>query len=485
MTKQVACLGLLLATISQPLLADSLYPPLIEAVRQQDSATVRTLLGSGADPNQRYSDGSTALIWAAHNDDLAIVAALLAAGANPLLVNEYGISAYSESAINGNAAILAVLIDAGVDVDALDRNGETALMAAARSGNQEAVRLLLAAGADPNARESWRGQTALMWAAAENHRDIVQLLLDAGAEINAVSREFDYRDLKVKPGSVAMNFPRGGFTALLFAAREGAYESAELLITSGADINLADPDSTSPLLMSIINFNYDIAMRLLDSGADANITDDRGRSPLYAAVDMRRLDTSNRPVPQLTDQHTPLDVIGRLLEIPDLLVDAPLNHYLRPRAVLDGEDSVLSAGATPYMRAARSGDSEVMALLLAAGADPHQTLEDGSTSLMIAAGHGWRDGKSNNTLAATLEAVRISLEQGVDIQASNEDGLTALHSAANRGADEAIRLLVDSGADLHALDASGNTPLDTAKSVGGKLTPLYSTVTLLEELSTN
>lgn len=471
--------GILLLGVCTSLLAND---RLISTAREADTEGVRRLLADGVNPDSRHSDGSTALIWAAHNNDLATVRLLLEAGADPLATNDYGISALSRAALNGNAAMLQAFLERGVDPDTLDRNGETALMTAAKAGSLEALQVLLEHGADVNRHEQWRGQTALMWAAAEDHAEVVSVLIDHGADIDAVSREFDYRDLAVKPGSVAMNFPRGGLTPLLFAARNGSLASAQALIDAGADIDMTDPDNTSPLLMSIINFNYDIAMLLLESRADVNVADSRGRTALYAAVDMRRLDTSNRPVPLVTATHTPLDVISNLLEVNGLVIDAPLSNHLRPRAVLDGADRTLTAGATPFMRAARSGDRDVMTLLLAAGADPHRTLEDGTTSLMIAAGEGWRDGKSNNTLASTLDAVQICLEAGVDINAHNEKGVTALHSAASRGADQAIRMLVAGGADLGAEDEEGATPLDRAKSVGGKVTPLHSTVELLETL---
>jgi len=218
-------------------------------------------------------------------DDAETVDLLLHAGANPKAGNRYGITPLSEACLNGSAAVIEMLLKAGADPNAPHTEGETPLMTAARTGNPDAVKVLLDHGAQVNPAEAWRGQTALMWAAAENHPQVVKLLIASGANLDARSANFDYSSMKAKAGSVAMNWPRGGFSALLFAAREGAMESVRLLLDAGADINLADPDGTTPLLISIINYHFDIAGLLLDRGAIFNYGDIRGRTPLYAAVD--------------------------------------------------------------------------------------------------------------------------------------------------------------------------------------------------------
>src|SRR5690606_41222909 len=61
---------------------------------------------------------------------------------------------------------------------------------------------------------------------------------------------------------------RGGFTPLLYAARENCRECADILVRHGADLNLADPGGVSPLVIALINGNFDIAKRLIEAGAD-------------------------------------------------------------------------------------------------------------------------------------------------------------------------------------------------------------------------
>jgi ankyrin repeat protein len=404
------------------------------------------------------ADPDAALLEAVHQDDAAVVEQLLAAGANPRTANRYGITPLLKACENGDAAIIEKLLKAGADPNTAQPEGETALMTAARTGNLDAVKILLDHGARVNAKENWRGQTALMWAVAEKHVDVVQLLIQHGADVNARSRVFDYSRLQPKQGSVPMNYPRGGFTALLFAARGGDVESARALINAKADANLGDPDNTTPLLEAIVNFHFDLAAFLLDHGADPNVRDIHGRSPLYAAVDMHSLDTSTRPNPVVSDKIDSLDIIKALLAH-KANPNARLNEPIPPRGPLDVADYTMGEGATPFLRAAKAADLEVMRLLLAKGADPLLATKAGVTPLMAAAGVGWRDGKSHGTEPDAIEAIKICLDHGAKINAATDKGQTALHGASVREANDVVAFLVSHGADVNAKDDKGHRAL--------------------------
>jgi uncharacterized protein len=425
-----------------------------DAVQRQDIIATHALLDQHADVNATLADGSTALLWAAHWDDAALVDLLLRAGANPKTVNRYGISPLLEACMNGDTAIIEALLKAGADPDTAQPEGETALMTASRTGNTDAVKLLLDHGAQVNAKENWRGQNALMWAVAEKHPAVVQLLIARGADVNARSRVFDYTALMPKQGSVPMNYPRGGFTALLFAARQDDLASTRALVNAKADVNLADPDGTTPLIEAIVNFHFDLAAFLLDHGADANARDHNGRSPLYAAVDMHSLDTSTRPNPVPPDQLNSLDLIKALLAR-KANPNARLTAFIAPRGPLDVADYTLGAGTTPFLRAAKSDDLEVMRLLLEKGADPLLATNAQVTALMVAAGVGWRDGKSHGAESDAIDAIKLCLDHGADINAATDKGETALHGATMRGANTVISYLVSHGADVNAKNEKG------------------------------
>ncbi|HEY1755312.1 MAG TPA: ankyrin repeat domain-containing protein [Bryobacteraceae bacterium] len=466
--------------------ASALNAPLADAAMRQDQIAVRTLLDQHADVNAVLADGSTALLWAAHWDDAALVNRFLSAGANVKTANRYGVSPLLEACVNGDAQVIEALLKAGADPNSAQPEGETALMVAARTGNTAAVKTLLDHGAQVNPAENWRGQTALMFAAAEKHAAVVQLLIQHGADVNARSGVFDFTQLKPKAGSVAMNFPRGGFTALLFAAREGDLETGQTLVAAQADVNQGDPDGSTPLIEAIINFHFDFAAFLLDHGADPNACDGKGRSALYAAVDMHTLDVSTRPSPRPPDKLDAVDVVKALLAH-GANPNVQLIAVIPPRGVLDGADRTMGPGATPFLRASKAADLEVMRLLLDKGANPSLATSANTTALMTAAGVGWRDGKSRGNETDAIEAIKLLLDRGADINAASDTGETAFHGAASRGADLVLTFLAAHGADVNAKDKKGRTALDVAMGVGadvgGVRSPHESTVALLKKLT--
>jgi uncharacterized protein len=425
-----------------------------------------------ADANASEPDGTTALHLAARSDDIETAKKLLAAGADAQAANRYGLTPLTLAAQRGSARMLELLLNAGADPNTSLPEGETALMTAARTGDPAAIQVLLAHGANVNAREKTMGETALMWAAAENHPDAVRTLLDAHAEINAPSTILRLTPFQwVTSGMVSTMLPRGGWTALFYAARQGSLEAAGILADRGANLNFTDPDGATALMIAIINAHYDLADMLLEKGADPNIADETGMAALYAAVDMHTLGPmQGRPTPKLDDKISGLDLIQSLLA-----------HRANPNAQLrkpilgrhhGAGDANLGEGTTPLMRAAKANDIPVMKALLERGADPFLTQKDYTTVLMIAAAGGAQAGGFAQAIPVTeegaIQAIQVCLNSGVDINAFNSNGLTALDRAAARGADKVVKYLAENGAMLDLKNKAGFTALDLAMGKGGR-----------------
>jgi uncharacterized protein len=250
---------------------------------------------------------------------------------------------------------------------------------------------------------------------------------------------------------------------LLFAARQGALDVTRVLIRAGADLNITEPDGTNALVTAIINAHYDLAAFLLESGANPNVADKYGRTALYGAVDMNSLETSaTRPPPKDLDATRPIDIARMALEH-GAHVDAALVDPAPGRGLSDDPDAILTAGATAFIRAAKTGDVIAMKLLLDHGADPLLTTNDRTTALMAAAGLGWRYGLSQAAETDSIQAMQLCLKAGVSINAVNAKGETALHGAAMRGANPIVRFLVEHGARLDLADKEGRTPLNVAE----------------------
>jgi len=430
---------------------------LADAVMRGNKAAVRSLLQRKVDVNSPQVDGTTALHWAVRADDLETIDLLVRAGANVSARNRAGVMPLELAAINGNAAVIERLIKAGADVNKpLNSSGDTALMMASRSGKAEAVKALLDRGAQINAKETWADTTALMWAVSEGNHDVVKLLIERGADVNArtkfvpsaTGRGFEGATPVAAKADQAPEQNAGGLlTPLMFAAREGDMESARMLVAAGAQVNAVDGDGKDALGLAIFNGSYDVASFLIDQHADVNKADAQKFTPLFWAVDRRNMETApNFPWVVTTD---PLPLIKKLLD-----AGADVNFVVNntPRARMrDGSPRIVFA--TALMRAAFSGDIELVKLLLAHGADPNVISKDSETTLMAACGTGFIPGYSKGrTPAERLEVVKLLVELGQDVNAADDYGITALMVAGNIGDVPIIQYLIDKGADLGAYD---------------------------------
>jgi len=428
-------------------------------------------------------DGTTPLHWAVRANDVDAVQRLLRSGANPDAANRYGVTPLSLAATNASAPLIQALLQAGAHPT------NSILMTAARTGNAEVIRMLIARGADANARESSLGETALMWAAAENHPEAVRALIEHGADPNARSEKLAYAKDRFGLEGVTTVLPHGHWTALMYAARQGSLEAARALAYSGADLNLTDPDGTTALVLAIFNGHFDTAAMLAEKGADPNIADSTGMAALYAAADMSTLgEIYGRPGRPSTDKLTAVMLLPILLAH-GANPNAALKSPTLTRAHTPGEPS-LGEGTTPLMRAAKNGDTAAIRVLMAHGADASLRQKNGTTVLMLASGVGRGTGvfaKDYATEAQLLDAVKFLVESGVDVNAANEAGQTALHIAA-QASDGIVKYLAEHGANLDAKDKQGRTALDVAMGVGvrarigGEPTVRESTAALLRQL---
>jgi uncharacterized protein len=438
--------GLAVCLAVPPALRAETSTSLADAVKENRPATARALLEKGVDVNAAHSDGMTALHWAVYHDDLELVKRLTAAGANAKAENRYGVPPLSIACQNGNAEIVELLLDAGADPQAALRGGETPLMTAARTGKPGPVRALLARGADVNARER-KGQTALMWAAAEGHVAVLQALIEAGG---------DYRTPLAS-----------GFTPFFFAVREGRTEAAFHLLEAGIDVNgVMQPEKssaggpkpgTSPLILAVENGHFELAAKLLEAGADPN-ADDCGFTALHAITWVRKpIRGDGDPPPVGSGNLSSLDFVRVLAAR-----GADLNARHSKRYA--GGSRLNRTEATPFLLACESSDVPLMRLLVELGADPGLTNADNSTPLLAAAGVGvLGDGdESAGTEEEAMEAVRLLLELGVDIDHVDNDGNTAMHGAAYQSRAGLVQFLADKGADIgvwNRKNKRGWTPL--------------------------
>ena len=444
-----------------------------DAAQRRDIETVRVLIDAGVDVDAPQADGATALAWAVHWDDLATADLLLGAGADVNAANDLGVTPLMLASLNGSVPMVDLLLRAGADPNAARPAGGTALMMAARSGDATVLRRLIAAGADVDAATS-SGHTALMWAVAERHTRAVTLLAEVGADVQARTAvhtpraRTTVREAKVLSRFEAINpaglprdgdrdppRPEGGFTPLLYAILAGDASNVRVLLSAGANVDDAGPDGLTGLMLALIKRHEETALLLLDAGADPSPAE-AGFAALHLASATGSLAVAEALLARGADPDVRLQRPQRLTNAFEIGV------FTSP-----GSGRLTQIGSTPFMVAAKSADARMMRLLAEAGADPHLTTADGTTALMLAAGLGKRAATDITyydwTEEKAVAALAAGLELGLDINAANEHGETALHAAAYHNANRVIEFLVDNGAAIDAPNAAVQTPLRIAE----------------------
>jgi ankyrin repeat protein len=500
------------------------FTPLLMASERGYAGVIDVLLKAGADPKIATSSGTTPLMFAAASGQTEAVRLLLDKGVD---VNAAE-SARGETALMFATAAnrvdaMKMLIASGASVKAATKvvdlkaqtNPEEEAFLRAQQGGQRGAPAAAGRGAAAEAAPASAAQNAPQAEAGRERGGRSGAPAGGGGRnaetggVAGLSRQFRFAELVNS---------QGGLTPLLFATRQGFSEAAQVLLDAGADVNqISGSDCTSPLLMSIVNGHFDLAKVLIDRGANPRRAADNGVTPLYAVLNVVWAPKALYPQPQayLQQQTAYLDLMKMLL---DKGVD--VNARLTKKVWYSGYNFDLSGvdeiGATPFWRAAYASDVDAMRLLVSYGADPNiptvkpagrprtgdggrETVEDvsgvppvpvggpGVTPLQAASGVGYGEGfaanSHRNSPAGFLPAVKYLVEElGVDVNARDHEGNTALHHAAARGDNELILYLVSRGADVKAVNRAGETTVDMANGPVQRTQPFPETIALLEKL---
>jgi ankyrin repeat protein len=467
---------------------------------------------AGADVNEAQPDGTRPIHWAVYRVDYELIDALIAKKAKVDVANEFGSYPLTEAVKLADARMVKTLLDAGAAPESPNPDGETALMLAIKTGELPTVEMLIKAGANVNVVERFHNQTPLMYAAdaPKNAGALVKLLLSKDANPKPRSLYSDWPS-QITSEPRAQYRPVGGLTALLYAARSGCSDCVEAIIGAGADVNTPTPEGVTPLMIALDNDHYDVAKLLLDRGANPGLWDWWGRTALYIAVDRKAGGSSGglrlgaaalgnagrggarggaTGGARVAGGVSPMDIINALLAA-DVDPNPELNMHRPSRGGNSGRfiENQLSTGCTPLFRATQGNDMEAIGALLAKGANPNINTM-GLTAFLVAAGVG-PGSRGGTGLAAqgavggpaNLALMDLLLSHGADVNAqvtgtktysmrvsrapSSNEGMTALHVAAQAGRVDLVRYLLEKGANTEIADTSGRRAIDLL-SAGGR-----------------
>ena len=505
------------------------YTPLHLASNEGHAAVVLELLGGGADPDVMTTTGVSALHLAAESGDPETVQALIDSGATVDIPDQYRQrTPLMFAAAYGRTDVVRTLLAAGAQVDLPTMVVDYVALGEEDQVERRRRRRMVEAAKDPVPQPNEPDQRTIPEEPDTAAANAQAAEPEPEPEPAPTTQPTDPRGYSAQDSAQVFATPKsyedlvgkqGGLTALHFAARDGRMEVARQLLEAGADVNrVTGGDQTSPLLMAVINGNYDLAMMLLDHGADVNLLSEDGVGPVFAILNGRWALRTWYPQPtQWAQQDTDyMAILERVLEAgadPNVRV----NTHIWYTAYNAGRMGVDFSGATPFWRAAYSLDVPAMRLLVAHGADPDiptlkppqrrfpgfsrpdedEEKEDpsglppvevggpGVHPVVAASGVGYgtsRVGQQHvHVPEGWLPAMKYLIEElGLDVNARDHDGYSALHNAAARGDNEVVQYLLDQGADPLAVSRRGQTTVDMANGPQQRVQPFPETIALLE-----
>ena len=401
-------------------------------------AIIPHLIKVGADVNARDFIGRTALMYLTelsqfqyeniekHYENIKL---LIDAGTDVNIRDEYGRTAIIDAAMSeAGPKIIELLIKAGADVNAKDRRGITPLSTSVYHSDLETVKLLVNAGADVNTKDE-NGNNILMAAVdvcdEDTDLDTIKYLIENVADINAKNNKNE--------------------TALILAAQGGDLEVMKYLVEAGADMNVQENNyGITAFMFAAGKPDLEAAKFLMKAGADINAVTFNGCPVLKLILDVLYYREHTN---QIHDEER-----TKALAVMNMLIECGVD--------VNAQDD---EGKTALTTALREPDSEVIELLLKAGANINAVAFNGCPALKFILDVLYYREDTNQIhdeeRTKALAVMNMLIEYGVDVNAQDNKGKTALTTALQESDYEVIELLLKAGANANKANKDGRTSL--------------------------
>ncbi|XP_063923595.1 uncharacterized protein LOC135137792 isoform X2 [Zophobas morio] len=398
------------------------------------------LLGNmdiAVDINKKCSKGLAALHVASQFGSLGIVKILLRKEADLYVTDEEGNTAlhYASMSSEDNRDVMKLLLEKGIDINAQNKNGTTALQTACRNSNYDLTVTLLDSGASINIKDK-DNKNALHYASEfwRENQDVIKLLIKRGLDINAESNkgetglqlaclncDSEIAEMFLKLGASLQSTGKEMNNALhsASASQEENGDIIKLLLKDGIDVNAQNKNGTTALQVACVEGVYENAKILLDFGASVDSKDKDNNNALHYASESQQ---NNRDIMQL--------LISKRIDV----------------------NVQNKTGQTALQLACLKGVFENVKILLHFGASVNSTDEDNNNALHYA----------SKSKQVNGDVIKILSERGIDVNAKNKNGTTALQLACLTGVYQNAKILLDIGASIDSTDKDNKNALHFA-----------------------
>jgi ankyrin repeat protein len=460
---------------------------LIAEIKLGSLTDVNLYLNDGtwpANPDARDTDNKTALMVSAsntHSSQPDITQALITKGADTELTEStYGRYALHWTAITPNAAVAQKLIDNSATLNPKDDSDLTPLMQCAILDSTSTGQILVDEGANVDLYDNATNNKTAFMHAAENDSDGMATILIGGSVSTEALGNYDFTAFLWAAYHDSQNFIEtvGSYVNTL-AVGEAMWIDTDNIV-DGTEWNalwIAIYQESTNAIAGLSNINFNLDMRdedhllyetalmfacrnlksnsvseLLTAGANLKNKDEVGRTAVHIAFETEDTDTINAVIyhPDLDPDTKDLNNVTILMVAADYGLNSVVSYLISQGASVLAKDA---SGQTALMYAAKKGHTDVLGTLLTGGAAIEARDYSDNTALNHAA---------NLNSGGSKTATEYLINQGANVNASNNQYQTALMWAAKRDYTDTITLIMNNSGDATLQDIKGWTALKWA-----------------------